>query len=282
MLKNKYGRNLLFAILTLTLSVGWLSVGNVQADSIQTVAESYTTSRPLQQGMIVQLDDKDKTKVAPASYNSPKKMFGVTVSASATPVSLTSSSKEQQAYVVTSGRYRVLVSNQKGAIAAGDFISISAIDGIGMKADDSQNTVLGRAVDAFDGRTAVISTTSLNLEGGKKVDAAIGSIIVNIAIRSNPTYNGSGGVPGFVENFATSIAGKSVNPAQVYGSILVLLIGLGVVSVLIYSGIQTSMTAIGRNPLAKQSVIRNMFQVVIVAGLIFIGCLIAVYLILKL
>lgn len=283
MLKHKLGRNLLFALATLALCVAWLPTGPAQAaDTIQAVAESYGTAQPLQQGMIVQLDNKDKSKVVAASYNSAKKMFGVAVSASATPVSLSSGSNQQQAYVITSGRYRVLVSNQNGAIASGDSISVSAIDGIGMKADDGQNTILGSAVEAFNGQSSVISTTSLNLEGGKQVQVAIGSILVDISIRANPRFDGSGGVPGFVESFATGLAGKSVNAAQVYGSMLVLILGLGVVAALIYSGIKTSMTAIGRNPLAKKSIIRNMFQVVIIAALIFIGCLIAVYLILKL
>lgn len=283
MLKNKHGRNLIFALLMLALCVAWLPTGTVQAaDAMQAVAESYGTTKSLQQGMIVQLDNKDKSNVVAASYNDTKKMFGVTVSASATPVSLSSESSQQQTYVVKSGRYRVLVSNQNGGIASGDTISISAIDGIGMKADDGQDTILGSAVEAFNGQSSVISTTSLNLEGGKQVQAAIGSILVDISIRANPKFDGSGGVPGFIESFATGLAGKSVNAAQVYGSMLVLILGLGVVAVLVYSGIQTSMTAIGRNPLAKKSIIRNMFQVVIVAALIFIGCLIAVYLILKL
>ncbi|MDB5169755.1 MAG: rane protein of unknown function [Candidatus Saccharibacteria bacterium] len=283
MLKNKHVTNLVLVVsAVLTLSV-LVVVGNAQADSIQTVAESYKTSKPLQQGMIVQLDDKDKSRVLPTSYNESKKMFGVTVASSETPVSLSSDSTEQQAYVVTSGRYTVLVSNQNGKIGLGDFVSISAIDGIGMKADTVQDTVLGRAVDSFDGKANVISTASLKLRDGKQMQAAIGAILVDVAIRSNPNRaGGQGGVPSLIQNLAVNVAGQPVSAAQLYGSMIVLLLGISVVAVLIYSGIQTSMSAIGRNPLAKQSILRNMFQVIIAGILIFIGCLIAVYLILKL
>lgn len=280
MLKHKLGFKLLIPLLAVAFA--WTVGGGAGAESIQTVATSYRTSKPLQLGMVVQLDNKSKSSVKPASYNSTKKMFGVTVASSDTPVSLSSNSSDQQAYVVTSGIHAVLVSNQNGKIEPGDLISISAVDGIAMKADSDQDTILGRAVDGFDGHNKVVSTSPLTLKDGRKNTIAIGSIPVDVAIRSNPSFTGSGGVPAFVQNFAVDIVGNPISAAQLYGSMIVLLLGLGIVAVLIYSGIQTSMSAIGRNPLAKQSIMHNMFQVIITAMLIFIGCLIAVYLILKL
>ena len=278
MLKHKLGLKLVLPLLLLCM---WASSA-VHADSVQNVSESYKTNTALQLGMVVQLDDKDHSSVKPATYNDSKKMFGVTVAPSDTPVSLSSGSDNQQAYVVTSGRYQVLVSDQNGKIESGDLISISSIDGVAMKASDSESTILGRATQDFDGQTNVISNTTLTLNGGEKVKASIGSITVDVAIRTNPNFNGSGGVPAFVQSLAVNIAGKPITTAQLYGSMLLLLIGLGIVTILIYSGIQTSMSAIGRNPLAKQSILHNMVQVIITALLIFIGCLVAVYLILKL
>lgn len=280
MLKHKHGLKLLLPLLlVISLTFGGVAWA---ADSIQAVAESYRTNKALQPGMVVKLDDKSQSSVTPATYNESKKMLGVTVAPSDTPVSLSSGSTDQQAYVVTSGRYNVLVSDQNGTIEPGDYISISSVDGIAMKAESGQDTVLGRAAVSFDGKSGVISTTSLTLRDGRRTQAAIGSIAVDVAIRANPNFSGSGGVPTFVQNFAVNIVGKPVSAAQLYGSLVVLLLGLGIVSVLIYSGIQTSMSAIGRNPLAKQSIMHNMLQVIITALLIFIGCLVAVYLILKL
>ena len=278
MLKHKLGLKLVLPLLLLCM---WASSA-VHADSVQNVSESYKTNTALQLGMVVQLDDKYHSSVKPATYNDSKIMFGVTVAPSDTPVSLSSGSDNQQAYVVTSGRYQVLVSDQNGKIESGDLISISSIDGVAMKASDSESTILGRATQDFDGQTNVISNTTLTLNGGEKVKASIGSITVDVAIRTNPNFNGSGGVPAFVQSLAVNIAGKPITTAQLYGSMLLLLIGLGIVTILIYSGIQTSMSAIGRNPLAKQSILHNMVQVIITALLIFIGCLVAVYLILKL
>ncbi len=279
MLKHKLGFRLLISLLFVALA--WTG-GVVRADSLQNVAESYKTTKPLQLGMVVQLDDKDHSTVEAATYNDSKKIFGVTVAPSATPVSLSSDSATQQAYIVTSGRYDVLVSDQNGKIEPGDLISISSVDGVAMKASDNQGTVLGRAADSFDGKNNVASTTSLTLNDGEKIKAAIGTIAVDVSIRSNPNFNGAGGVPSLIQGLATNIAGKPITTGQLYASMALLLVGLGVAAVLIFSGIQTSMAAIGRNPLAKQSIIHNMLQVIITALLIFIGCLVAVYLILKL
>lgn len=251
-------------------------------DSVPAVAQSYGTSKALQQGLIVQLDDKNKANVATATYKKSNKVIGVIVAANAAPVTLSSDTLAQQVYVVASGRYKVLVSNQNGAVAAGDFVAISAIDGIGMKADSTEDAVLGRAVGAFDGKQNVISSTSLKTSDGKQIKAAIGSVDVDIAIGPNPLQtSGDSGVPNFVQKIAVSLVGKPISPAQLYASVIILLVGVGVVASLLYGGIQTAMTAIGRNPLARQSILRNMIQVIVAGLMIFIGCLIAVYLVLK-
>ncbi|HEY1064053.1 MAG TPA: hypothetical protein VGE30_02010 [Candidatus Saccharimonadales bacterium] len=279
MLKHK--RSSVF-ILVLLAAVVISGFGHVRAaDTLQAVAESYRTSKPLQQGMIVQLDNKDKRAVAAASYNTAKNIFGVTVAPSETPVSLSSDTDEQQAYVVTGGRYSVLVSDQNGPVEKGDFIAVSAIDGIGMKADAGQPMVIGRAVAPFDGKTNVLSTTSLNKKDGTAARAAIGSVLVDVAVRANPVFNGNGGVPNFMQNLALSVVGKPINALQLYSSLAILFTGLGIAAALIYSGVQTSIASLGRNPLARRSIMRGMMQVIITGALIFLGCLIAVYLILN-
>jgi hypothetical protein len=180
-------------------------------------------------------------------------------------------------------RYYVLVSNQNGSIGAGDPISVSAISGIGMKADTSQATILGRAVGTFDGKNNVASVAKLKTSKGAEIQAAIGSVQVDIGVAKNPLLvTNSSGVPQFVQKAAISVVGKPINASQLYVSIAIMLAGFGITAALMYGGIQSGMMAIGRNPLAKQSIMRNMIQVVITGLLIFIGCLVAVYLVLKL
>ena len=282
----KYKNAIKLLVLSLLITVGatapaWAAGQTSTTSSVQTVAQSYKTATPLQQGLIVQVDDKDATAVIPATYKDAKKTFGVVVSPNDSAVSL-SSDASNQAYVVTSGRYKVLVSNQRGPIGKGDPISVSAISGIGMKADTLVSTILGRAVTSFDGKTNVISTTGLKDSSGKEVKVALGTVTVDIDVRPNPTLSLSqNGVPNFIQRMAITIVGKPIAAPQLYASIAILIAGIAVVASLLYGGIQTSMISIGRNPLAKKSIMRNMMQVIITGILIFVGCLVAVYLIMK-
>jgi hypothetical protein len=125
--------------------------------SAQAVTRAFTTDNPIQRGMIVKLDDKDNTKVVPVSGKELQKIEGIVVAANDSPVTLsTDNSTKQQVYVATTGRYDVLVSNQNGPIKTDDYISVSALDGVGMKATSSQSRILGKALSSFDGKSNTI------------------------------------------------------------------------------------------------------------------------------
>ena len=90
-----------------------------------------------------------------------------------------------------------------------------------------------------------------------------------IGVAKNPLLvTNSSGVPQFVQKAAISVVGKPINASQLYVSIAIMLAGFGITAALMYGGIQSGMMAIGRNPLAKQSIMRNMIQVVITGLLI--------------
>lgn len=251
--------------------------------SLQTVAQNYPTKTPLQQGVIVQPDPANKASVIPATYKDSSKMFGVVVALNDAAVSISTSNNEQSAYVVTSGKYKTLVSTQNGGIKQGDYVSISAANGIGMKADTKQDAVLGRAVDSFDGKTGVLSSTKLKQSDKSELNVSIGMIVVDISVGPNNAKTvGNDGVPSPIQSLAVAVVGKPISAAQLYISAAILIIGLGVVVSLLYGGIQTAMTSIGRNPLARKSIMRSLIQVIITGVIIFIGCLLAVYLVLRL
>ena len=283
-----YSRLLLALFATLLLTV--VSITPVLAaeekaeeSSIQNVAESYKTSKALQQGLLIQVDDKDQDAVTVITQKNAKKLFGVVVGVGDTPVSLSPSSGDSQAYVVTSGRYKALVSTQGGSVATGDFVGPSSVDGIASKTGKDDTTVLGRAVTTFDGKSGVLSTVELKGDDGSKQKVAIGMITVDIGIKPNPLVTGNeGGVPIFLLNIASTVAGQPVSATQTIAAIAILIIGLVVVAILLNGGIRTAMQAVGRNPLARKSIMRNMVQVIVTSIIIFIGCLIAVYLLLKL
>ncbi len=249
----------------------------------QTVSQGYGVTGTVQKGMIVMIDPKDSHKVMALSNKTDKAMQGVVVSANDTVVSLGGDSTVTQVYVASNGKYDALVSTQNGSIKAGDIISVSALDGIGMKADSSQTVILGKALTSFDGSKNASGTADLTTSNGTK-QVAIGFAQIDISISHNPLAASISGppVPAFLRKSGDSIAGKPVSTVRLYVSMGVLLVTMFMTASLLYGGVRSSLVSIGRNPLAKKSIIRGLIQVIILGLTVFVIGLDTIYLLLKL
>ena len=273
---------LAFAILLLPVGAAGVAVAASATTSGSPVVTAYDAGTAIRQGMIVGLDPHDTTKVIPLTNDRDTAMLGVSIPASDAPLSLTGNGDTAQVYVATSGRYSVLVSNQNGAISVGDYITISALNGVGMKADNSQIIVLGKAAAAFTGTGNTVSTATLQTGSGKQT-VAIGSIPVDLNVAGNPNLgHGTGNLPGFLQVAGNSIAAKPVSAPRVWLSLAVLAITALIAGGVLYSGVRGSIISIGRNPLAKQSIVRGLVQIILTSVTILIIGLFAVYLLLRL
>jgi co-chaperonin GroES (HSP10) len=251
----------------------------------QAVTQAYGVTGTLQKGMIVMLDPKDSKKVQALTNKSTSSMHGVVVAAADSAVTLSGDGTTDQVFVATSGKYAALVNTQNGVIKTGDIISISALDGTGMKADNKEAIILGKALEGFDGTKKVIGTTTLSKSDGQKTNVAIGLIALDISISRNPlaaTVGNEPALPGFMSRFATTLAGKEVSVTRIYISLAVLFVTVVITGSLLYAGVRSSLTAIGRNPLARGSVIRGLIQVIVISVIIFVIGLSSIYLLLKL
>ncbi|MDB5182121.1 MAG: rane protein of unknown function [Candidatus Saccharibacteria bacterium] len=252
----------------------------------QAVTRAYKASTPLQRGMIVRLNDKDASTVEAVKGEAINKMEGVVVAANDAPVTLSSEDQSfQQVFVATTGRYNVLVSNQNGVIKKDDYITISSLAGVGMKADGKQPRIIGKAIAGFDGKTNVSGRTTVKNSDKTDIPIALGLVAVDVNVGHNPIEEKADSiVPGLevLQRAAGAIADKPVTPAQIYLSLAALIVAAIIAGSILYAGVRTSMIAIGRNPLAKGSVMRNLLQVVVTSIIILIIGVTAVYLILKL
>lgn len=248
------------------------------------VTQSYGTTAAVQKGMIVRLNAKDENKVDPLRQDQSADMFGVVVAANAAALSLTNDLSKSQVYVATYGKYDVLVSTQNGVIKKGDYIGISTLAGVGMKADDQGKTVIGKALAAFDGKSEVQGTASLKDQNGKTIEVSLGRLPVEVAVQSNPLQ--SVALPTAFTNFLSrvgyTVSNKTISPGRLYLALIMLLIVSFISGGLIFSAVRSTMVAIGRNPLAKRAIYRSLIQVVIVGLTVFILGIFAVYLLLKL
>lgn len=252
----------------------------ITSASAQTVTQGYGADSVLQRGMIVRLDKNDTTKVVLAKADEAEYIHGVVVNANDAPVTL--SSDGQKVFVASVGRYDVLVSNQSGPIKNGDYITISSLDGIGMKAGQTQSTIVGKALADFDGSSGVISNTAAKTDNGKTQNVAIGRIAVDIGVGHNPLQKSESNVPEVLRKATTSIANKPVSAARAYLSIVVFIATAAIAASILYAGIRSSIVAIGRNPLSRRSISKGLIQVILTSVIIFISGLFGVYLLLKL
>ncbi len=248
------------------------------------VTQSYSADPSVQMSMIVQLKAKDGSTVVPLSSKNSKNILGVVIPSSTATIVLSPAAEDkQQVLVATSGKHGVIVSNQNGPIRVGDYLSISAIDGVGMKASQDQDQVIGKAAGNFTGTANVIGSVKVKDLSNKESTVALGRINVDINISHNPLAQKTVDfVPAFLSGVAVAVSGKPVSVARIYLCTVILIVTMLLAGNMLYSGIRGGMIAVGRNPLSKKSIIKSLIQTVLAGLIVFIVGILAVYLLLKL
>lgn len=248
------------------------------------VTQSYNADSNVQIGMVVQLKAKDPTTVVPLDSSQIRNMLGVAIPASNAAIVLSPQTvTKQQILVATSGHFNILVTNQNGAIKVGDYLTISAIAGLSMKADQVQEEVIGKAAGNFSGTAGVLGSVDLKDTLGQKKTVAVGRLPIDITVSHNPLFHKTSDyVPGFLNKIATGIANKPVSVARIYLGTAVLLMAGIVTGNMLYSGVRNGMLAVGRNPLSKKSIIKSLVQTIIAGLIVFLAGVFGVYLLLKL
>lgn len=235
------------------------------------VVQGFAEQGKLQPGWIVALTDKSATTVEAAPAQDPSRIYGVVINPGQASITLNRSG--QQVFVANAGDYPVLVSAVNGPISPGDYISMSNTDGIGAKALPDQNGILGQAINGFDGEKNVLTGSG---------SSAVGRINVAINPGSNLGSKRQLAVPEPLRRAAETIAGHPVSSARIWAATIVFVVAGIIAIILLVVGVRTGLTAIGRNPLSRHSILYGLFQVIGMALMIFIVGLFGVYLLLRL
>jgi len=255
-----------------------LAVLVVLPAAAQNVTQGYQASGTLQNGMVVRLKHGTAGMVEALDQKNETDMFGLVVASTDATVSL-SSPNQNQVYVATFGQYAALVNTENGPVKPSDQLVISAVDGVAMKADTKHQVLIGKAMQGFGDNS--------NAEGHIKISSgetvAVGRIMVDIGVTRNPTYSGdvAAGVPHVLVSIAHAITDKPVTALRLYGCLVIMFIALAVAGGILYAGIRTGMTSIGRNPLAKKSILRSLVTVTLMSLIVVFVGMIAVYLLLR-
>lgn len=246
--------------------------------------QGYAADRPIDNGTIVQLTGENSNKVKVVGQSELANMFGVTVDRKQVPIRISNTDLKNETYVAVSGTYNVLVSTQGGPIEAGDYVTLSSIGGVAMKAGYEEPTVFGRATRSFDGKGVTLGSSALKDTSGKTISTVkLGSIPVTIDIKRNPNEKSTKTkVPEVLERIGQAIAEKEVSPIRIYLSMAITAVSLISALIVLYSGVRNSVISIGRNPMSKKSIFRALLEIILTSVLILIIGLFAVYLLLKL
>jgi hypothetical protein len=259
---------LLVVLFFVTRSIG----ANVQAAAI---AQGFKTDETgVAEGALMSLKPGDAGKVEFANLERAEQLIGVI---GEKPL-IQFSDDANSVQIVTGGVTPVLVSNLEGDIVTGDKITVSPINGVGMKAGES-GMVVGTAQADFkdmettehfitdvDGKVHTIRTGLLPAQINVTFFAAVGE-------RSN--Y-----LPAFLQDIANTVAGRQVSSARILIALIVLLVSFISIAVLLYASVKSSIVSIGRNPLSEGSVRKGLLQIGLTVIGILLFTLITIYLVL--
>jgi hypothetical protein len=245
----------------------------------QSVTQGYGTDEILQRGMIVGVKEGDPEKVESLNVDELDRILGIVVDANDSPITL--SGEQEKVFVATVGRYDVLVSDQEGEISPGDYLTVSSLDGIAMRATFEQSEIVGRALEGFNGREGIVGESELNDTKGQKRTVHIGRVEVDVALSKNPLAKSAAVTPQWLGKIGQAIAGKSLSPARIYISAAIFIVGAFLAGAILYAGIRSSIIAIGRNPLSKKSILRGLLEVIFTSLIVFIISVVGVYLLLR-
>lgn len=263
----------------MAVSFSWPALGQDSPGSVQ----GYSANEAIDSGRIVQLSKDDSSKVELASQENLQNMFGVTVHRNQLPMTLSSEELENEVFVAVSGTYNVLVSSQAGAINRGDYVTMSSVEGVAMKAGTEEATVFGRSAGSFDGSGVTLGTAILKDEAGGEQSVKLGLIPVTVNVQSNPNEESTeANVPDFLKRIGQEIAEKEVSPIRIYLSTAITAISLIAAIIVLYSGVKNGVISIGRNPMSKKSIFRALLEIILTSLAILIIGLFTVYLLLRL
>jgi hypothetical protein len=224
-------------------------------------------------GSLVSTSSASSTNIELANLDNTNRLTGIVAKTSLVELS---DSKQNEVQVAMSGTAMGIVSDINGSIRAGDKITVSPIDGVGMLATND-GEIVGTA--ATDFATKGAHTKVITDKSGKQHTVHIGSIPIQISIAYYvaPT---SRFLPPFLQNLANDIAGRPVSVTRIlFGSVLLMLAFIAIFA-LIYTSVRSGLISLGRNPLAAGAIQRSLVGIAITTILIFVFSLTATYLIL--
>ena len=244
--------------------------------SAATISKAYSSTGNISSGSIVSIDPSNTGGVIAANSLS-SHLLGVVVTQNDSLITVNPSNSSVQ--VATGGSTPVLVTNLDGNINKGDYVSVSPLDGAGMKAS-SGLPVIGVAETAFSASNS-ITAKQIKDKSGKTTTVNIGYVrlTINIGSGSVSATNKGADLNG-LQKTVQNLTGRTVPTIRIIISLVIAIVAIVSLATLIYGSIYGSIISIGRNPLAKSAIINTLRFVLIMAAISAIVAIITIDLLL--
>lgn len=241
--------------------------------------EGYDSLTPVRVGTVVSLARSGSNQIENTTEANDSRVLGVVAGATDSIIDL--QPKGSNIKVAVSGETEILVTDSGGEIKQGDSLVISPLSGIAMKdnSDAKATKYLGVAKESFSSKSAGAQQISVELTGGSKKTVAIGKIRASVILSERQAGKGPQN-RNFLTSIGERIAGKPVSSLRVVASAAVMVSTLSITGFMLNASIKGSFVSLGRNPLARVSIITNLMRVIVIALVLFGAGLTASYFVL--
>jgi hypothetical protein len=254
----------------------WLLFAATAMAATANLSRSYASDGPIEPGSIVSLASLQSKTVTLANTTNSDKIIGVAVGDTDAVIAVNPTAGKIQ--VTTSGIADVLVSDLNGDIEQGDKVAVSPFNGIGMKSGSGER-IIGLAQSAFTSDSDPLSTRQVTDKDGNSRELRLGKIQINVII-GNDDDTGSQNLSG-LQRFVKSLTGRVVPTIRIVISMIIAIVTIVTLIIIIYSAIYGSIVSIGRNPLARGSILQALRQVVWIAAMALLAGLGFIFLLLR-
>ncbi len=225
------------------------------------IASSYQSNQTISKGSIVSFDTSKENNVILANTDNATQFAGVAVDPQDTLLSVDPDSGA--VHIVTNGTATVLVSDVNGDIKAGDQVVISPFNGVGMKAAPG-GRVVGVAQNDFNGDSGQATTAQVTEKSGASKQVKVGTIQLNLSAGTVIAQDDDANL-NYLQKVTKSITGRTVATYRIVLSIIIALVIIVALIALTYASVYGSIISVGRNPYAKQSILRALGGVLFLA-----------------
>lgn len=262
----------------LLVVIGLLLIGIVApvGASSPNISHAYQTTNSIANGNLVSFVAGRSNFVELANTANGDRLVGVAVISKDSLVAIGAGANKVQ--VATSGTTVALASTVNGDINVGDQVAVSPFSGFGMKAGPGSR-IIGVAQSKLSGGADGVQAREVTNEKGQKQSVAFGSVRVLVNVGSSTTSGGQN--LGALQRFVRSLTGRTVSTLRIVISLVIALVSLAALITLVYGSIYGSIIAVGRNPLARKSILKTLVAVMAMALLIGIVASLAIFFLLR-